>query len=820
MAVNPPPLDGLRAVLVSPTRTALQTGQFLADFGAEVVIVEPPGGSRLRDEAAWPFWARGTTSIELDLHDAADHEIALGLAVGSDVVVESFRPGVSDALGLGHTALAARNPRVITCSITGFGRTGPYADLQGYEGVVMAKTGVLWHVAGLAGGGRPAFPAALYGSFPATQLALQGILAALVEREDSGRGQHVETSIAQGITVHDTFGWFARVVAARFPDSFRQTPIARDGVPAGDLSFRLLIALTADGHWLQFSQVVDRLFRAMMRVLELDWMLEDPEWTGAPAFEDAAKREAFWEHLLRAVKAHPLAEWQRRFDENPDVWAETFRQGDEVLDHPQTRWNGMVTEIEDPVLGPVLQPAAVVRMDGTPARLGRSAPRRGAHDEVLRRRVAPPGPAPTPAADLGSAAPTRPPLAGVTVLELGTYYAAPFGATLLADYGARVIKIEEPAGDPMRNMLPFPDVAGIKALVGKESIAVDIHTEEGREVVRDLAARADVVLQSFRAGVAERLGLDAVSLRAVNPDLVYLTAPGYGVDGPCGHRPAYAPTIGAGAGLAYRNAGAGSAIQASADMGIDEIKQVWNRLVYAVMGVGNADGYAAVTVGTALVLGILARKRGHGGQTMLTTMLSTATHALSEETVRYADRGPAPTADPELYGLGALYRLYQAADGWVFLAAPEQHEWERLATVMPGTWSTDSRLTTADGRREHDAELASALAEWFRQRTAAEWEAELRAADVACVEVVPGPVEGGYLDEGSVGQVSGFVTTCRHGFLGEIPRLAPLVRFSRSATVAGDACAVGEHTLSILGELGYSRRRVEQLLASAVVAAD
>jgi crotonobetainyl-CoA:carnitine CoA-transferase CaiB-like acyl-CoA transferase len=810
------PLEGLRVVLLSPTQTGAHAGQLLADFGAEVVHVERPGGSPLRQQPAWPFWARGSKSIELDLHDPADNETARRLVLDSDVVVETFRPGVTERLGLGYEALSAQNPRLVYCSITGFGTEGPYADLQGYEGVVLATTGVLWHVAGMAGGGRPAFPSALYGSYPATQLALQGILAALLEREDSGRGQRVGSTVAQGLTVHDTFGWFARVVAGRFPDSFNQAPLIVDGVPAGGLSFRLLIALTSDGHWLQFSQVVDRLFRAMMEVLGLGWMLTDPEWAGAPDFPDADRRAAFWDHLLTAVKAKPLAEWQRLFDENPDVWAETFRSGSEALDHPQTVWNDMAVVIQDAEAGPVHQPAAVVRMDRTPARLDRGAPRRGEHAEELRSRTAGARPPAGPAIGDPDETPGRPPLAGVTVLELGTYYAAPFGATLMADYGARVIKIEEPTGDPMRNMLPFPDVAGIKALVGKESLAVDIATPEGQQIVRDLARDADVVLQSFRAGVAERLGLDAASLRAVNPDLVYLTAPGYGTDGPCGHRPAYAPTIGAGAGLAFRNAGASSAITASPDMSLADVKRVFGRLVYAVMGVGNADGYAAVTVGTALVLGVLARKRGHGGQSMLTTMLSTATHALSEDMVRYEGRGPVEQADADLYGLSALYRLYETQEGWVFLAAPSSREWDRLTASVPGL-ADDERFRTEEDRRTHDDALAEVLSALFRTRPAADWEHCLRAADVACVVVVPGPVEGGYLDEGSVGQVSGFVTSCEHPFLGEMPRLAPMVRFSRSSTVAGDACAVGQHTRPVLRGLGYSEERIDALLASGVV---
>src|SRR5262249_59705861 len=120
-------------------------------------------------------------------------------------------------------------------------------------------------------------------------------------------------------------------------------------------------------------------------------------------------------------------------------------------------------------------------------------------------------------------------------------------------------KVEQLDGDPIRHIIPFPEVGAVKVLQGKECVAVDIHTDAGQAIVRELVRGADAVLVSFRAGVVERLGLDPASLLAINPDLVYLSAPGYGVDGPCGHCPAFAPTIGAGSGLAMRNIGEAAA---------------------------------------------------------------------------------------------------------------------------------------------------------------------------------------------------------------------------------------------------------------------
>jgi crotonobetainyl-CoA:carnitine CoA-transferase CaiB-like acyl-CoA transferase len=366
-------------------------------------------------------------------------------------------------------------------------------------------------------------------------------------------------------------------------------------------------------------------------------------------------------------------------------------------------------------------------------------------------------------------------------------------------------------------MLPFPEIAGLKVLQGKECVAVDLGTDRGREIAHRIIGQADIVLQSFRAGAAARLGLDAPTLLALNPHLVYQASPGYGEDGPCGHRPAFAPTIGAAAGLAWRNAG--PLIPERDDLTLDEIKPEAMRLSTAVLGVGNADGLSAVTAATAMLLGLVARDRGAGGQHLLTSMLSSVAHAISEVMVEYQGR-PAPfTADAGLHGFSALYRLYETAEEWVFLAAPSQREWERLTHALPGgeALAAAPLFATADARRRNDAALAEALGGIFRTKPAADWEARLRAADVACVVAARAPVEAHYMDAGDVGDLCGFVTEAHHPILGDVPRLKPLVEFSRSTTVAGDAGLVGQHTREVLLGFGYREAELAALEGDGVI---
>jgi crotonobetainyl-CoA:carnitine CoA-transferase CaiB-like acyl-CoA transferase len=805
-------LEGLRVVDLSHTLGGVQASLFFADFGAEVVHVEPPGGSPLRAQPAYPLWARGKKSVELDLLHPPDRDVAFALCADADVVIETFRPGTAERLGVGYDALRDANPGLVYGSITAFGRDGPLSHLKGYEGVVMAKVGGYGGLSSLTSRRGPAYGTVPYCSASAAHTLAQGLFVALYERETSGLGQRVDTTFVQALGAHDTWTWIVKLVAKQYASAFTAVPRINESrnVPNGPLSYRLLVGLSSDGRWLQFSQTSQRLWVAFMRSLGLEWMLEDPKWKDAASSDDIDLRESFWEQMLDAVRSRTVAEWNQVFDDDPDVFAEVFRHGTELLHHPQMVHNHHVVSVDDPVLGVVTQPGPLSLMGRTPARVERSAPALDAHGTELRARRTPRGGHGVAAArttEPTPTAPTAPPLAGVTIVELGTFFAAPFGATLLTDYGARVIKVEQLDGDPMRSIVPFPEAGAIKVLQGKESVAVDMHTDEGREIVYELVRRADAVLQSFRAGVVDRLGYDDATLLALNPDLVYLNAPGYGVDGPYGHRPAYAPTIGAGTGLARRNAG--TTIPERDDLSLEEIKESSLRLGTAALGVGHSDGISALGAGTALALGLLARRRGAPGQSMLTTMLNTVAHAISEDMVEYADRAAAPTADAEMFGLGARYRLYETADGWVFLAVPTDRELDDLTTALAPYGELD---------RTDDAALADSLSRVFEQRAAADWERELVARDVACVVVEATSPDGAIMGDGdSIGRSMGIVVDLEHPVIGRYPRLTPLATMSRSEGRTGGAPLLGAQTDAVLSEIGYSDDRIADLRARGVI---
>jgi len=807
------PLADLRVLDFSNSPAGAQASQTLADFGAEVVQVEPPGGSALRAMPSYPFLARGKRSIVLDLGRDDDRAFARTLALGADVCIETFRPGVVERLGLGYDSLATENPGLVYGSVTAFGRHGPYASTKGYEALVMARTGALTVSGSMVDRPGPAHVSVPFCSYAASQLLLAGILAALHEREGSGRGQRVETSLVKGLASLSTWNWYLRVVLDRYPEAFTPAqPFDARGVPQSPLMFMLLIGLTKDGRWLQFSQAQPHLYTAMLETMGLGWALADDEWKQAVWAADPDRNEAFWEKLLDAVRHRTLAEWQACFETNHDVWAETMAHGSELLDHPQMRHLDAVVEIHDHERGPVRQPGPIVQMATTPARLGRPAPALDADGAALRASPW------TARPDHGHGpATTAAPLAGVTLLELGTFFAAPHGGTVLRELGARVIKVEPIEGEPMRTILPFPEVGAAKTMQGKESIAVDLGTEEGRAIVHELARRSDIVLQSFRAGKSDKQGVDAATLRAVNPDLVYLAAPGYGTDGPCGDRPAFAPTIGAGSGIVMRNIG--PAVREDPDLSMAEVRATVPRLAAAgTSEYAQADGISAVTVASAMALGLYVRDRTGVAQQMLTTMLTSAAQALADDMVEYPGRPPTPAADPQLYGYSARYRLYEAADGWIYLAAPASREWDDLVAALAddADLADDPRFADEDARVANDAALAEVLAATFARKPARHWEDRLRAHDVGCVVVSPDPPEV-VLQSEEFGAASGLLIEVEHPTFGPHPRLVPYVECSRSATIAEPGVLKGQHTDSILAELGYSPDQITDLRARGVV---
>ncbi|MFF3573329.1 CaiB/BaiF CoA transferase family protein [Nocardia jiangxiensis] len=811
------PLADLVVVDLSTTLPGAQASQFLADCGADVIMVEPPGGSDLRDLPGWPGLLRGKRSITLDLHAEDGLATLRALLSTADVLITTMRPTSATRIGLTPEALGEKYPRLIWASITGWGSTGPWKDYKGWEGLVMAKTGVMFEKRQLTTRPGPAFVTAPYASFGASQAAVHGILAALLERMSSGRGQAVESNLVTGMAAMDPYNWFYEMVLERYPDAFSPMDVAYDdaGRPQAYLIYALLIAATKDGRWLQFAQTAPRLMQAWLTELDLVRELADPKWTGFPMLPTAELRTEFWQMMLDRVGARTFEEWQQVFETNDDISAEAFRTPDEALDHPQVVAEGRVATVDNPGIGPVRQPSTLIHADGKPLTPLRPAPLPGQHDDEVRATIAAAAAAAAPAA--GTPAPDELPLRGVTVLEFGTMFAGPYGATVLGDLGARVIKIEPVDGDNIRNLVAFPEAGGAKVLQGKESVAINLTSPAGLELVHELVKRSDVVLQCFRGAAAERAQIDEATLKAINPDIVYLSTPGYGVEGPYAARPAYAPSVGAATGLSAVDGRDATNTPSDADA-----LRAGARTLHAAGAVPavQSDGIAALGVASAILVGLYAKRNGVELANMVTTMLGTVHQALISYNTSYKGRPEIAVADAQFYGLGALYRMYQAADGWVFLAAPLPHEWETLVKALSPyvDLASDTRFSTPQGRGDNDTALARVLADVFAGKGKQQWEDELAALDVGCVAILERNSESALQSDPFF--EAGYSVEAVSPIFDEHRRLAPLTRFSRSRTKADAGCTIGQHTRAVLGEIGVGQERIAELLELGVIACD
>jgi crotonobetainyl-CoA:carnitine CoA-transferase CaiB-like acyl-CoA transferase len=805
------PLSGLVVVDLSTTAPGAHATQFLAEAGAEVILVERPGGSPLRKLAAWPVLGGGKRSVTLDLHDEADRKALDALIARADVLVTTMRPRTAERLGFTRERLAELNPRLVSAAITGWGSTGPLADLTGYEGLVMAKLGFNRSKHRINPRPGPAFVSVPYATWGAAHTAVHGILSALLERESSGAGQHVEADLVRGASMIDTWNWFSELISLRWPGAYESyeayTP---EDEPLSPMTYALLIAPTKDGTWLQFAQVEPRLFVAMLQEFGLSHLLTDPKWQGLPRLESQELRTELWELLIAEVGRRTLAEWQHVFETNPNISAEVFRFPREALDHPQIEHEGRSVVLDDPELGPVRRPAAMVFENGKPLSAPRPAPRLDEDGEELRTLAGDAAVAAAPATRASGDLP----LAGVRILDLGLMFAGPWAAALLTDLGARVFKVETLTGDTIRHVLPFPESGGARVMQGKESIALDLRTEEGKRIVHELARHSDVVLQAYRAGAAERAGIDEKTLREINPDLIYVNAPGYGTGGPYGSRPAYAPSIGAAVGFSLTDAP--DAADATASM--QDIKAAAIRLTTAgAVPVMQADGISALGAASTMLLGLVGRARNRPVGPLTVTMLGTGTHALLDRVVDYPDRPASPTVDKGGHGYSALYRLYQAGEGWVFLAAPAEREWPALVEALVGEadLAGDERFATAQSRMEHDAALAEVLTGVFSRRPAADWEKFLTAVGVGCVQAAE--AEPGVVVQTDPALSAEYATTAMSPIFEEHLRFGPAVRFSRSATQAKGGCLAGEQTDAILREIGYDDEQIADLRARNIV---
>ena len=483
---------GIRVLDCSRGAAGSLATMVLADFGADVIRVEPPGGEPVVATPENLLLHRGKQSITLDLATPEGRAELHRLVPGFDVVVEDWRPGRAEDLGAGYDELAALNPALVVCSITGFGRTGPFANVEADDALVMAKAGIFRDQPGWERDGkRPIYRSCPDGSYFAGMLAVQGILAALRARDLTGRGQRVDTNMLLAITCRQNpqVRWLLRE-GEELPDQAASTETVPDAInplahhrDPREVTLTGMLVQCKDGRWIMHSLSEPHFFPAWIDAVGFDWIWDDERFKGAPhQFPDDDAKVELVQRLQARMKEKTSAEWMEAYLANGNVCADVIQTTQDALRHRQVVAAEGVIEVDDPRVGRMLQVGPLVKMPGAPAEVRGPAPEPGQHTEELRAAPVTPISVPVPTRDRLAG-----PLDGITIVEAAYYYATPFATALLAELGARVIKIEPINGDPYRLLGrgggdPVAALGHnnmVRAMQGKESIALNLKDERG-----------------------------------------------------------------------------------------------------------------------------------------------------------------------------------------------------------------------------------------------------------------------------------------------------------------------------------------------------
>lgn len=374
------------------------------------------------------------------------------------------------------------------------------------------------------------------------------------------------------------------------------------------------------------------------------------------------------------------------------------------------------------------------------------------------------------------------PMAGIRVVDLTSMISGPVATMMLADQGADVIKVEPISGDLVRYMGPNREglTSGfISANRSKRSLAVDLKTEKGMEVIRALIRTADVFVQNFRPGAIDRMGLGEDAVRGLNKDIVYVSISGFGESGPYAHKRVYDPVIQALSGLAD--------IQKDGESGRP-------KMIRTII----PDKTTAVTAAQAITAALFARERGRGGQHVKLAMLDTMVAYLWPEGMAgYTFIGKEVKASRAQF---AQDLIFQTTDGYITAGAVSDAEWQGMCRALEREeWLQDPRFKTANDRIVNVRERLSMTAEVLATRSSEAWLERLDAEGVPCAPVL----QRHEVFEHEQIRINEMVAEHDHPVAGRIRQPRPAARFDRTpAAMQRHAPTLGEHSDEILMELG------------------
>jgi crotonobetainyl-CoA:carnitine CoA-transferase CaiB-like acyl-CoA transferase len=540
-----------------------------------------------------------------------------------------------------------------------------------------------------------------------------------------------------------------------------------------------------DGEWFFLGCLTQPFFLKALEALD---MLELMAWEGVDGqLINIMANPELTERVRTALEAKfataPRAHWLDLLEEAGVPRGPVGRR-EEWFREETVAANEMLVALDHPLLGRVEMPGLPVKLSDTPAAIEGFMAEAAAADLLVGW-----APRQPPAAD--PPASTEPPLAGVRVIDIGAFIAGTFAPTVLANFGADVIKVEPLEGDGFR---PYGlNFTGHN--LGKRSLAIDLKSPAGREVLERLVIAADVVLDNFRLGVRERLGIDYASLARLNPRIITCSVTGYGPKGPLAPLPGFDPILQARSGMMRAQGGA-------------------DEPVFHQIAVN--DTATAMMAAFGILAALHARERTGRGQEVTTCLANQTILFQSGELTWYEGRPLAPTGARDCLGFSALRRFYRCADGWLGVSCTRPVQFHALAVAL-GHPEWAGRTTAEKALAEPvDGVLGRAVAETLATMPRAEALDRLLTGGVPAAPATgadelftdPWLAENRFLDEIADPQ------------WGRVIAPRTFADWSRSrAGFARRAPLIGEHSAEVLAECGFAAGEIERLIADGVVRA-
>ncbi|MCP4187782.1 MAG: CoA transferase [Gammaproteobacteria bacterium] len=819
---NKLPLHDLRVIDFGHYIAGPAVGMILADQGAEVICIHPPGGPRWVDQAN-AILGRGKKSIVLDLKDKADQQTAQALVERADILIENFRPGVMDRLGLGADILTVINPSLVYLSLPGFAASdSERASTRAYEAIVAAASGQFTDM-GLSRvlmGINPSFtPLPLASAYAATLGATAALLAATAARK-TGKGDRIEVPLASALMEGLVYN---AMYVENYPERYK-SPRERE------IERRRNQGEPMDMSYLDIQEYLDPFYRSyycadgrpfyivcashqhhVRKAMKLMGIWDDMQAQGLPDFDAYLAVSEWPEGQTCSLTSYPFSpDWAQRISsamkqvfktrsafEWEQVWGEAgipaaaHRTTKEWMTSEHAQVSGLVVEVDDPQLG-------VIRQMGNVAWLASSA------EAVMQK-----SPAPQPDADREAilAILNEQPrsagkdnagedgwLNGVKILDLTNVIAGPTIASTLARFGAEVISLStiEPSMDPWNTV-----IFGFQAGRGKRSMLCDLKTTEGQQILSRLLADIDVITFNGLERQLGGLGLDAERLKEINPGVVLCLFDAFGgpAQGPRSNYPGYDDLVQASIGVMTRFGGGLETPEEHAHLGTIDV----------------LGGFASAL---AISVALFQRQQTGSGDVARASLAAAGQLIQLPFMIDYPGRQPLDEpAGREVKGWGPLYHCYEASDGWFFLVLEEQglpHLVE-ICAIKVGSG---------------DEELQNQLADCFIKNTTSFWSEKLQTIGAAVMSLATLQElreENLAIESEASVDISkntySFVRHDQHPSGRSIDIVAPnAIRPQRAKiSIPSPARKYGIDTRSILDELGFDDREIELLFEKKVV---